>query len=507
MARIIDTSFSLFTTMRRHLLPGISVLALLALNFRAPAATSDAMHALLVGGGPDTENNTAQIEEHLRFVISLVPVSAGRIVLFADGKPASRTLTYTDSVHLTAGQRALDILLPNDGLGAKVLTRAPALGASIDGPSRPGAIEHAFSRLASLSDKDTAPVLLYFAGHGSLSRRKDKGSLYNLWDNGNLDPATLLREIDSLPPRVPVTLVMAQCFSGGFANVLFKKANPDLPLNDRLITGFFAAESDREAAGCGTETNSPLYQDFSSYFFGALSGRDKLGHRVDGADFDGDGKVSCHEAFCYALIHDESIDTPMCTSLLFLRRFTDIPDATIFTTAYHTVLESATPAQHAALDALSVKLQLDGDQRLLTAFDRLMFSDPVGQPAQIQAYREAQDRLNALRMETLHSLFAKWPPLRWRDSHGYDRATRGAAADLEKDAAHCQEILRTSEGFDRADAALDQEEARLVRFTDLAEAVVRARHLREHGDAPTKARFETLWRAEQQRLGIFQSAR
>ena len=72
------------------------------------------MRGLLVGGGPDKENNTAQIEEHLRFVTGLVPASPGRIVLFADGKASSRDLSYTDSGHLTAGQRALDILLPND---------------------------------------------------------------------------------------------------------------------------------------------------------------------------------------------------------------------------------------------------------------------------------------------------------------------------------------------------------------------------------------------------------
>ena len=494
MARIIDRPV-------RHprRIPAIGVLLLcLVVPLHAPAG----IHALLVGGGPDKENNTAQIEEHLRFVTSLVPASAGRIVLFADGKASSRDLSYTDSTHLTPGQQALDVLLPNDDLGAKILTRTAVLGAPLDGASRLPAIDRAFHRLAALSVRDGPPVLLYFAGHGSVSDDKEKTSLYNLWGNDDLDPATLVREIDTLPPRVPVTLVMAECFSGGFANVLFRKANPDLPVNDRPIIGFFASESDREAAGCGTETNSPLYQDFSSYFFGALSGRDKLGHRVEGADFAGDGRVSCHDALCYALIHDDSIDTPVCTSMMFLRRFADMPDAKIFSTAYHTLLETATPAQRAALDGLSTKLGLSGEQRLIAAYDRLMFADPLGQPAQIRAYRDNQDRLNALRMTNLQTLFEKWPALRWRDSHGYDRATRGAVSDLDKDAAKCQELIESRDAFDRADAALDEEEALLVRFTDLAEAIVRAHYLREHGDAETKARFEELWQAEQQPLGI-----
>jgi len=306
------------------------IATLLLLGLSAQAAP--AIHALLIGGGPDKENNTAQIEEHLRFVTSLVPPSTGRILLFADGKANSRDLSYTNASCLTQGQRALDILLPDANLGAKVQTRTPELGAPLDGPSRLPSIDRAFRRLASLSGKNGPPILLYFAGHGSTDDDKNKTSLYDLWGDDDLDPATLASEISILPSRIPVTLVMAQCFSGGFGNVLFKKANPDSPLSERLITGFFAAESDREAAGCGTETNSPLYQDFSSYFFGALSGRDKLGHRVDGADFNGDGHVSCHEAWCYALIHDASIDTPVCTSLIFLRRFASVPDSTIYST-------------------------------------------------------------------------------------------------------------------------------------------------------------------------------
>ncbi len=295
---------------------------------------------------------------------------------------------------------------------------------------------------------------------------------------------------------------MAQCFSGGFGNLLFKRADPDQALDDHPITGFFAAESDREAAGCGTDTNSPLYQDFSSYFFGALCGRDKLGHRVDGADYDGDGKVSCYEAYCYALIHDESIDTPVCTSLVFLRRFVDTPDASIFTAPWPSVIESASPPQRAALDALSTKLGLSGDQRLLAAYDRLMFSDPVGQPAQLVAYRTAQDRLNSVRMTSLQALFGKWPALRWRGSRGYGRATRAAAAALDGDAAHCQDIIQAGDSFDQADAALDNEEALLIRFTDLAEAILRARRLEARADPDTKARYEAIWQAEQQPLGV-----
>jgi hypothetical protein len=471
------------------------------------------IHALLVGGGPDRESNTAQIEEHLRFVTALVPPTPGRIVLFADGKASSRDLTYTDSARLTPGERALDVLLPNDGLGAKELTRAPMLGAQINGPSRPASIDRAFHKLAELSGRDSPPVLLYFAGHGSLvndesNDQKPKTSIYNLWDGESLDPATLIEEIERLPPCVPVVLVMAQCFSGGFGNVLFKHANPELACNGRPIIGFFAAEDDREAAGCGTETNSPLYQDFSSYFFGALTGRDKLGHRVAGADFDGDGRVSCHEAWCYALIHDDSIDTPVCTSLIFLRRYADVADSAIFSTPWQSLLDWSTPAERAALDALSAKLGVDGEQRMLAAYDRLMFADPIAQPGETRAFRESQDRLNATRQSSLHALFQKWPALRWRDDTGaYNRATQDAAAELGKDTAQCETLAQLRDALDLANAALDNEEALLVRFTDLGELIARRHHFQQHGEAAVKRYFEALWAGEQRPLDLSPAGR
>ncbi len=154
MARIIDSHPS---RMRRIPLFSALAAALLLLVAHAPGEPPAPIHALLVGGGPDLENNTAQIEEHLRFVTSLVPASTGRIVLFADGKTTSRDLSYSDATRLTPGQRALDILLPNDGLGARVVTRTPVLGAAIDGPSRIASIERAFARLASLSRASAPP--------------------------------------------------------------------------------------------------------------------------------------------------------------------------------------------------------------------------------------------------------------------------------------------------------------------------------------------------------------
>src|SRR5204863_528561 len=167
------------------------------------------------------------------------------------------------------------------------------------------------------------------------------------------------------------TLVMVQCFSGAFGNVLFEGGDPAAAAVERKIAGFFAAPRERAAAGCTPEVDEAEYHDFTSYFFAALSGRDRVGRKVSGADYNRDGRVSMDEAFCYTLINDISIDVPVCTSDIFLRKAVTTPDPKVFEASYKDVLSWTTPAQRAALEQLSVKLKLDGDDRAHTVYQHL----------------------------------------------------------------------------------------------------------------------------------------
>jgi hypothetical protein len=114
--------------------------------------------------------------------------------------------------------------------------------------------------------------------------------------------------------------------------------------------------------------NEADYQDFSSYFFAALSGRDRMDAPVRGADFDRNGVVGMNEAYAYAIIHQQSEDVPVSTSDAFLRRFVTKPDPETMATAYSSILEWASPAQKAALQALSTQLGLRGEDRLRRAY-------------------------------------------------------------------------------------------------------------------------------------------
>ncbi len=312
------------------------------------------LRALIVGGGPERSYNQVAIESNVRYVRHLLPPDARVRTLFADGNPRSRIVLYSDPQG-------------HDRYRATVLTH-------VDGASRLGPFGRAFQSLARAG---SGPMLLYFTGHGSPGETSYNNNDYDLWGGGGLSVAHLAGALRTLPARTPVTIVMVQCFSGAFGSLLFQNGDPDGPPINLNLCGFFASVLNREAAGCTSEVNEADYHDFTSYFFAALSGTNRLGKPVSGADFNHDGQVGMNEAFAYALIHDVSIDTPVCTSDVFLRRYvTGAADRAVLQASYADTQAWASPAQRAALDALSQQLNLAGDDRLEAAYAQ--FQERVG---------------------------------------------------------------------------------------------------------------------------------
>ncbi|WP_437667412.1 hypothetical protein [Sorangium sp. So ce1182] len=314
----------------------------------APLPEPASWRALVVGGGPRPAMNQVAIEGHIRYFQSLLPAAVERRVLFADGRHGTRSVQFLD--------------------GLRMRYRAPRLP-RIDGATTRAGFDALWRRFAASRRGD--PLLLYFAGHGSPDPRRDlDNNVFDLWGGGGLSVRDLAARMDELPDEMPVVLVMAQCFSGSFANLLFEGGRPDGELVERDVVGFFAATRDRPASGCTPEINEADYTDFSSFFFAALSGVDRLGQRVDGADYDQNRFVGMNEAFAYALLHQATSDVPVATSDVFLRRFVNKPDHETMATPYSRVLSWATPAERAALEGLSDALGLHGEHRLRAAYDR-----------------------------------------------------------------------------------------------------------------------------------------
>ncbi len=485
-----------------------------ALPGRAQTPTDDRppLVALTVGGGPSPRMNQVAIESNVRYVHGLLPPGTRETILFADGKTDTETVVYLDPPVMPApAERAFRFLSGEPLTVQAERRRAPRLPL-VSGPARKKAVEDALA--GALRSPASAPILLYFTGHGSPPRSGDfDNNRFDLWDGEVLsvrEAAPLIAPL--LAKNRPVVLVMVQCYSGAFGNLLFENGDPkgELLANADLC-GFFATVKERPAAGCTPEVNEAEYRDFTSSFFAALSGRDRLGRAVptEQADFDKNGRVGMNEAFAYAQINEPSIDIPVATSDVFLRRFVEMSDRDLLATPFREIRSSATPAQRAVLDALSTSLGLTTEDRFRLAHTtmgaRLDREQDEERGAAVGGDPQRAGRLyqiGALRKRERDALGERFPDLKTArpSSPAWRAARKEAVAHLETLAperlaalnAAADDLVR--DGEDRL--ASEVTTARWARFVRVAKSVVLARRLRASGKPALIARYDRLLAGE-----------
>jgi len=464
-----------------------------------------------VGGGPDPEYNQAAIEGNVRYVSRILPRSTSRTTLFADGNPRRATVLAYETAFVAAqgdhpqGDYLLQMVLAEDAGTQRY--RMPRLETLLDGPAtRPG-IEKAFAQLSRAPGK--SPLLLYFTGHGSENTDNQANNFYNLWGADNLSVRDLSQQIARLPATAPITVIMVQCYSGAFGNLLFKNGDPRAGLVERDIVGFFASTPRRMAAGCTADVNEAEYHDFTSYFFAALVGRDRVGRRVTGADYNRDGRVGMDEAFYYTLTHDKSIDVPVSTSDVFLRHFVTLPETQTAQISYLTLRGWATSAQRAALDALSQRAGLTGNNRLQEARDQLARTSSIGSGLEswrgLYRYGQSYERYETTRKAARAKLIERWPALTAPGSAGYAQARQAAVAQLTRDEKDglLKDLLdarrQVQSSYDTAQAT-ELRQAYTLRFLRLGHSIALAQELRRKGPSNVVARFNRLLAGESKSL-------
>ncbi len=162
-------------------------------------------------------------------------------------------------------------------------------------------------------------LLIYATAHGGSG---DDDSPHNTsiytWNHQRFTAAELAGWLDKLPESAPVVMVMVQCYAGGFAHTIFNDADPAKGLSRQLRAGFFAQVHDRPAAGCTPDVDEESYQEYSSFFWAALAGHDRMGKPIEPVDIDGNGVTSFAEAHAYAVYKSDTVDIPLRTSDAFL---------------------------------------------------------------------------------------------------------------------------------------------------------------------------------------------
>lgn len=468
-----------------------------------PFPSSKWNRVLIVSGGPNAQYNQYAIESNARYVASLTSKAKWRQILFADGKPTSKTIsTIVDNPRTRARAIASwiwDLNAPEETTEFKAPTLTP-----IDGAASPDSITPHVAAFTAAKG-GTEPELVYFTGHGSPGsgpggREDYVNTVYSAWGN-DYPMRQLAHSLQASTSSAPLVLVMVQCYGGGFANILFHDGDSSKPIWNHDFCGFFAAIPERMAAGCTSQVNERDYQDFTTHFFAALSGVSRDGRRVTSADYDHSGSVSLDEAYAYAQINDDSIDVPLSTSDAYLRYiFGREPNNEWQKTTFSQLNKDANPQQAAVLSQLSDKLGLTGENRLIAVqkrYDNLPKTSVRRDSADWtlpKGVNEAQFNTSYDRFEKL--LNSRYPNVARLRGVARRNALDDATTLLVAKPADLDIVYRAYSLSTASEDTNEVEEARLLRFLRAGRSIILSKRLEKNGTPEQKAVLARLRTSE-----------
>lgn len=300
-------------------------------------------YIVVIAGGPNKEQNQASMEANVLFFLRLMEERQSDdreiSIFFSDGPDAGDDVqVLIDSSPVGEEDTPLVQLLKTLSRRGPGRMGAMSQGITPFGPRRqiayrdhkisnalptdPKLIRERIREIASVAKKGDR-ILLYVTAHGGSERRtgSQNTSIY-CWE-GEIRVRELADWLSRVSPEVPIYHVMAQCYTGGFANLIFRRPGGESDgLSPNRHVGFFAQQYDLPAAGCRPDIE--VDEEYSSYFWGAISGHMRNGQAVEPMDLDADGYVSFAEAHAFAVATSRTIDVPLKSSDLLLRRFSRI---------------------------------------------------------------------------------------------------------------------------------------------------------------------------------------
>jgi len=266
------------------------------------------LHALLVNGGGRKQIN---YQSHLLHLGEL------RELLLDSGVPAERIAVFSSDGEDPGEDVALRATQPEEDFwrlaGTRVAgpLRMPTVfeSSQIDGTALRPATQEALTAWfdAAAADIESGDTLLvYVTDHGEKNRADSSDNTITLWGKGEALSVNELRALrHKLDPGVRVVMLMSQCFSGSFANLIHSatgQADGGDDFDDG-VCGYFSTTADRLAYGCYAEN----------------LGRENIGHSfrfihalARSGSFD--------EAHADILVTDVTPDVPQRTSDFYTER-------------------------------------------------------------------------------------------------------------------------------------------------------------------------------------------
>ena len=451
-------------------------------------------HAVLVNGGGRPDINYQSHLQHVRGMVELLEADGIRredITVFSgDGSDPA--------LDLATRERSTEAdywLIPQ-----YILLRPPIVfvNSTIDGiqlqPARKDALRAWFDKQgAGLRHGDT--LLFYVTDHGHRNDQDLANNTIVLW--GEELSVTELREmLGVLDPRVRVVMLMSQCYTGSFANAIFKDPGA---LPEGNVCGYFASTAERPAYGCYPENKGKEGVGHSFTFMQAL---EPLGRFP--------------EANRRVLVTDSTPDVPHTSSDFFLNQL------------LHQKAEQAGKDPNAYIDEqLAEAWQNRGawepDIRLLDRIGLTFGSFSARSLAELDAqaralpelskqldlyaqrWKEALEALKAENLKLFIQAHPEWGPrLDPKALNGLDPAIRRAVArellgelvPFTKAATErYQRLLSLKQKTDDASAASYRVEVRLgtvLRMRSLLTSVAGRQYIRTHATAAERQAYERL---------------
>ena len=484
------------------------VAALLGLALCEMAHAAD--HYLTIGGGGSPQNNQVSLERNVLFFQRTLGDCGVKDpqheVFFACGNdPVARDLQF---VPLNTEPPKVNLLLSRLFGRDKDLWNnyRPHVLKDLKGPATRAAVAQWFANEGRrLAEGDR--LFVYFTGHGSGGQRgQPRNTTMDLWMDGGMPVREFTKLLDQLPPKVKVVLVMVQCHSGGFADVIFKDAIAGPALADQTRCGFFATWPERLAAGCTPDSVEENYREYSTWFWAALSGKLRNGTPITKPDYDGDGKTSLAEAHAYVQLTSDTVDIPLCTSDVLVRQFGKTTNNKIAglmssTSSFEKLLELASPDQRAVLDGLSKQLELKGDARVSVAM-KLATSIEAERTALTKQKDGSKQEAEGLRRQLRGAVLAKWPEMNnaWHPAVGKALATDSEAiVKLIQSHPAYAKWEKLDEAADQADDKsfkLERKWVKCQRMIYVAESVALAANLEKTAPPLVVQRYKEIRKAE-----------
>ncbi len=371
---------------------------------------------LTVGGGYSPTGNQVSLEKNVQFFERLLDeqglATAAHDIFFSDGDSPRRDLQFHNPEFKVPKVNRLlaQIYGKEDGLSHQYRTHALK---NVRGASNRKNLKRWFQEVGSkLQPGDR--LMIYLTGHGGKGKPVENPHFY-MWNGERMPVKEFVGELDKLPSGVSVVTVMVQCYSGGFANIVFDKGDEKNGLAAASRCGFYSTVCDRVAAGCTPDIDEEDYHEYSTYFWAAMGGKTRAGEPIEKPDYDGDGRVSFVEAHAYALLNSPTIDISVKTSDVFLRSFSaleaDSNEALLtLDTPYEDLLAVADPVERAVLQGLSSQLELTDINR--AAATRKLAKALQKERKEMEGRKRKQkSELGKIRKHIRDAIRGQWPEL------------------------------------------------------------------------------------------------